>query len=70
MIADLYQGKAIGLIYGIVEGSMSIGGAFGAWVGGFIFDKTQSYRGAFMIAIMAFILSCFFIWLSAPRNSK
>jgi MFS family permease len=68
--ADLYKGKAIGLIYGIVEGSMSIGGAFGAWVGGYIFDKAQSYRLAFIIAIIAFILSCFFIWLSAPRNSK
>jgi predicted MFS family arabinose efflux permease len=68
--ADLYKGKAIGLIFGIVEASSSIGGAFGAWVGGYIFDKTQSYRLAFLVAIIAFILSGCFIWLSAPRNSK
>ena len=68
--ADLYKGKAMGLIFGIVEATSSIGGAFGAWVAGYIFDKTQSYRLAFMVAIIAFILSCFFIWLSAPRNSR
>jgi MFS family permease len=68
--ADLYKGKAMGLIFGIVEASSSIGGAFGAWVAGYIYDRTQSYRLAFMVAIMAFILSCFFIWLSAPRNSR
>ena len=68
--ADLFKGKAIGLIFGIVEASSSIGGAFGAWVAGYIYDRTLSYRLAFMVAIMAFILSCFFIWLSAPRNSR
>ena len=32
--ADLFKGKVFGLIYGIVEGAIGIGGAFGAWVGG------------------------------------
>jgi len=66
--ADLFKGRMFGLIYGIVEGAIGIGGAFGAWVAGYIFDTTQTYQGAFVLAIIVFILSCLFIWLAAPRN--
>jgi len=66
--ADLFKGKMFGLIYGIVEGGIGIGGAFGAWVAGYIFDTTQTYQGAFALAIIVFILSCLFIWLAAPRK--
>ena len=66
--ADLFKGKVFGLIYGLVEAGIGIGGAFGAWVAGFIFDKTQSYQWAFVLAIILFILSCLFMWLTAPRK--
>jgi len=66
--ADLFKGRMFGLIYGIVEGGIGIGGAFGAWVAGYIFDTTQTYQGAFVLAIIVFILSCLFIWLAAPRK--
>jgi MFS family permease len=66
--ADLFKGRGFGLIYGIVEGCVGVGGAFGVWVGGFIFDKTLSYYWAFLLAIAAIILSCLFIWLAAPRK--
>lgn len=45
--ADLFQGRMFGMIYGIVEAAIGIGGALGAWVAGFIFDITQTYKGAF-----------------------
>ena len=68
--ADLFKGKAFGLIYGLVEGGIGVGGALGAWVAGFIFDRTQSYHMAFVLVIIVFILSCFFIWVAAPRNVR
>ena len=66
--ADLFKGKAFYLIYGFVEGAIGIGEAFGAWVGGYIFEKTMSYQWSFVLAIIVFILFCLFIWVTAPRK--
>jgi MFS family permease len=66
--ADLFKGKIFGLIYGIVEGCLGIGGAFGAWIGGYVFDRTQSYQWAFILTIVVFLLSGLFIWIAAPRK--
>lgn len=68
--ADLFRGKIFGLIYGFVEAGVGIGAAFGAWVAGFIFDRTQSYQLAFFLVIVAQLLSCLFIWLAAPRKFR
>ncbi len=66
--ADLFKGSIFGLIFGIVEGCLGIGGAFGAWIGGYVFDRTQSYQWAFVLAIAVFLLSGLFIWIAAPRK--
>ena len=68
--ADLFQGRGFGAIYGFVEGSIGMGCALGAWVAGFIFDKTQSYQWAFVLAASFSIVSCLFIWLAAPRKVR
>ncbi len=68
--ADLFKGRIFGLIYGLVEGGIGVAGAFGAWMAGFIFDKYQSYQWAFILTIIVFIISCFFIWLAAPRKAR
>lgn len=68
--ADLFQGRQFGLIYGILEGVIGGGCAFGAWVAGYIFDQTQSYFWAFVLAASVSILSCIFVWLSAPRKVR
>ena len=68
--ADIFKGRIFGLIYGIVEAGIGIAGAFGAWVGGFVFDRTQSYQWAFVLAFAVFALACLFIWLAAPRKSR
>jgi MFS family permease len=68
--ADLFKGKIFGLIYGFVEAGIGIAGAFGAWIAGFIFDKTQSYQAAFVLVIVAFLLSGIFVWLAAPRKYR
>lgn len=68
--ADLFKGRIFGLIYGIVEAGIGVAGALGAWVAGFIFDKTQSYQGAFVLVIVVFLISLIFVWLSAPRKIR
>ena len=66
--ADLFRGKRFGLIYGLVECGIGTAGAFAVWMAGFIFDKTQSYQGAFILGIITAILSIIFIWIAAPRK--
>ncbi len=68
--ADLFKGKIFGLIYGFVEAGIGTAGAIGAWVAGFIFDQTRSYRMAFILAIVVLLVSCIFIWLAAPRRFR
>jgi MFS family permease len=68
--ADLFHGRAIGAIYGMLEGSAGIGGAFGAWIGGYLFDKTGAYMWTFGVAVIAGILSVAFMWAAAPRNGS
>jgi MFS family permease len=68
--ADLYKGKNFGLIYGVVEGVIGIGGAAGAWVAGYIFDQTQNYFWAFILAIFFNLISVFLVWIAAPRKFR
>jgi MFS family permease len=67
---DLYKGKDFGLIYGMVEGAIGLGSALGAWVAGYIFDQTQNYFWAFVLAILLNLISILLVWLAAPRKSR
>jgi len=68
--ADLFKGKIFGLIYGFVEAGIGMAGAIGAWLAGFIFDQTQSYKAAFILTIVVLLISCAFVWLAAPRKLR
>ena len=65
---DFYKGKNFGLIYGMVEGAIGLGSAMGAWVAGYIFDQTQNYLWAFVLAILLNLISILLVWLAAPRK--
>ncbi len=60
--ADLFLGKSFGAIYGYFTMSIGVGGAFGAWLGGFIHDTTDSYFIAFLVAMFCFIASIINVW--------
>ena len=60
--ADLFLGKSFGAIYGYFTMSIGVGGAFGAWLGGFIHDNTNSYYVAFLVAMLCFIASTVNVW--------
>jgi len=67
---DHYKGKNFGLIYGILEGNVGIGAAVGTWVGGYIFDQTQNYFWAFILAILLGLISILLVWYIAPRKFR
>jgi len=67
--ADLFHGRHFGAIAGLLLTGMGMGGIFGPWLGGYIYDKTGSYIYAFVLVIVAFVLSCAAIWIAAPRKA-
>jgi MFS family permease len=68
--ADFFQGKTYGGIFGSVMVFVGIGGAFGAWFAGFLYDQVGSYIPVFVILILCALLSCFSIWRAAPRKIR
>jgi MFS family permease len=61
--ADLFQGKHLGAIYGVISIGTGIGAAAGSWASGLIFDLTGSYRIAFLLSIVSYLGGCVTFWL-------
>jgi len=68
MMADLYQGKHFGSIYGFINIGNGIGGALGPWLGGYLYDISGSYVVAFIICIPVLILACIFFWVAGRKG--
>ena len=60
--ADVFLGKNFGAIYGFFTLSIGVGGATGAWLGGFLHDLSGNYTIPFMIAFVNFIVSIVMVW--------
>jgi len=54
--ATLFRGPHFGRIYGFITVGMGLGGAHGAWLGGFLLDFTGAYLTGQIVAIIAIIL--------------
>lgn len=67
---DLYKGRNFGLIYGLLEGFIGIGAALGSWLGGYLFDQTNTYFWAFLLAIVFSFLSTLLLWYVSPRKLR
>jgi MFS family permease len=57
VIADIFSGPKVGLIFGFLEISFGLGSAFGAWIGGYLFDLTGSYSWPFSLCLLCFVIS-------------
>ena len=68
--ADFFEGRAYGGIFGWLMLFVGIGGAFGAWFAGFLYDHLGSYRHVFIIMIIVALFSCLNIWWAAPRKIR
>jgi MFS family permease len=63
--ADIFHGKHFGAIFGYFTFSIGLGGAIGAWLGGFLFDVTQSYAAAFWFSLACLVISVFIVLASS-----
>lgn len=70
VVAEIFQGKQYGSIFGTVMLAAIAGGAAGPWITGALYDLTGSYAVGFAICIGACILSAAAIWLAAPRKIR
>lgn len=57
-LIDRYFGlRAVAALVGVVLACSGIGGALGSWLGGRVFDITQTYQVAFIVALTASLFS-------------
>jgi MFS family permease len=68
--ADIFHGKHFGAIFGYFTFSIGLGGAIGAWLGGYLFDLTHSYAIPFWFSLACLILSVFIVWASGRIVKK
>jgi MFS family permease len=60
--ADLFQGRHLGAILGVISIGTGVGAAVGAWASGLIFDVFGSYRIAFILSIASYLAGCVAFW--------
>lgn len=70
VIADIFSGPKVGLIFGFLEISFGLGSAFGAWIGGYLFDLTGSYRWPFSLCLLCFAISGLAIHACSKWHSR
>ncbi len=67
--ADVFAGRRLGAILGVVQAGGGLGGAIGPFLGGWLFDVTGSYGLAFATACAAIAGSALAAWFAArPRS--
>lgn len=66
---DVFKGKNFGAIFGYFTLSVGVGGAIGAWLGGYLFDVTHSYMIAFSISLACLLISIVVVWMSTRNIS-
>ncbi len=60
--ADLFQGRRLGLIFGVISIGTGIGSSVGTWVSGWIFDVFGSYQLSFVLSIVSYLAGCVLFW--------
>ena len=63
--ADIFHGRHFGAIFGYFTFSIGLGGAIGAWLGGFLFDVTHSYVVPFSVSLACLVVSVFIVLASS-----
>ncbi len=67
-VADLFQGRNYGSIFGFVTFGFSLGGAFSPWFAGYLVDITGSYTITLAIVVGALLLAALLVFIAAPRK--
>jgi MFS family permease len=68
--ADIFQGKSLGLIFGIIQAATGIGGALGPWLTGLIYDTLGTYLPALQGILGIHVIVAAGVWIVAPRKVR
>lgn len=69
-VAEIFQGRNFGSIFGMLMGIGMAGGALGPWLAGAIHDATGSYSPVFALAIACSVASAVCLVIAAPRKVR
>jgi len=70
IVAEIFQGKHYGSIFGTLMLAAISGGAAGPWLTGVLYDALGGYMLAFWIGLTLSGLSAVAIWRAAPRKVR
>jgi MFS family permease len=70
IVAEIFQGKHYGTIFGTLMLAAIGGGALGPWATGALHDAYGNYEIAFMIAFVLSLVAVAAIWRAAPRKVR
>jgi MFS family permease len=70
LIGSFFGTKSLGEIIGIIHAVSLTGGIIGPVLGGYIFDRSGSYRLAFLIAALAFLTSAILTLFAHPPRVR
>jgi MFS family permease len=70
IVAEIFQGRHYGTIFGTLMLSAIFGGAAGPWLTGFLHDRYGNYDLAFWIGVALSAVSILAIWIAAPRKVR
>jgi len=70
IVAEIFEGRHYGAIFGTLTVALTGGGAAGPWIAGVIHDATGSYQLAFLLTIACCVVSAAAIWIAAPRKVR
>jgi len=70
IVAEIFEGRHYGSIFGTLTIALIVGGAGGPFVAGVIHDVTGSYRLVFALAIALCVVSAVAVWIAAPRKVR
>ncbi|MBN9075394.1 MAG: MFS transporter [Rhizobiales bacterium 65-79] len=70
MPAEIFAGRRFATIFGMLSVFGNIGAGVGPWLTGDLYDRTGSYRSAFILLIVLSAVSIACIWMAAPRKVR
>ncbi len=70
IVAEIFEGRQFGAIFGSITVSSILGGAAGPWLTGVLHDMTGSYLPGFLVAAGFCAVSAAGIWMASPRKVR
>lgn len=70
IVAEIYDGRHFGSIFGLLMASLIGGGAVGPFVTGLLHDLTGNYGAAWTLAIALSVVCAAAVWIAAPRKVR